>query len=66
MKTLTKFGLVHNHITFQIQSIIGRNLCTQMKLESPIIINGRKLAANVLDKIPKQVSHFNQSFNRTP
>eukprot|EP01084_Bolivina_argentea_P074106 134446_1 len=46
---------------------IKRNFCTQMKMKhSALIINGRKLASNVLNAIPNQVLHFKQSYNRTP
>ena len=52
--------------THSFWSNIRRNFCSQIKMESPIIINGRNLAANILNKIPKQVSHFKESYKRTP
>lgn len=58
--------ILQNHVSHYIEQSLKRNFCSQMQVEMPIIINGRKLAANVLDKIPRQVSHFKKLYNRTP
>merc|ERR1719242_802600 len=45
---------------------IHRTFCSQIKMESPLIINGRKLASNILNTIPSHVAHFKQTYHRTP
>lgn len=59
---MKRYGSLQN----QFNKYLKRNFCNQLKLDAPIIINGRKLASNILEKIPKQVCNFKENYNRSP